>query len=65
MNTSHGEPRLIDHVPMAELLGISERHLFNLVKAQRVPCIKVGRRRKYDPSDVIEALKRQSMEGCV
>lgn len=57
--------RLLNRIDMAKRLGISPRHLFNLTKSGKVPCITLGKVVRYDPVDVIESLKRQSMEGCI
>ena len=42
---------------MARLLDITERHLANLVKQNKVPVIRMGSSVRFDAASVIEALK--------
>lgn len=40
--------------------GISERTVEHLVARKEIPFVKIGRRIMFDPSEVIEALKKAS-----
>ena len=46
---------------VAELLGLSKPHVYNLAKSGEIPSIKFGRAVRFDPGDVeafIEAHRR-------
>ena len=49
-------PRLVDRLKMAELAGIGTATLDNLVSAGKVPSVTVGRRRLFEPRQVIDAM---------
>lgn len=54
---------LISAPEMAQKLNVSERHLRNLVRYGRVPCVRLGRRTLFDEPDVLHALKGASYSG--
>ncbi len=51
------ECQLQRYAGMARLLDITERHLANLVKQNKVPVIRMGSSVRFDAASVIEALK--------
>ena len=57
MNQRVGTKRL------AQILDISERSVHNLSKAGKIPFKWVGKRRKYDPEKVLEALQKEKEEA--
>jgi excisionase family DNA binding protein len=46
----------------AALLSISWRHLEELTKKRLIPCVRLGRRRLYRPSQVVEALEKLTVK---
>lgn len=54
--TEHAEPRTVDRQRMAELLGISLPTLDREATEGRIPSIKIGTRRVFEPRKVIDAL---------
>jgi excisionase family DNA binding protein len=48
---------------VAELLNVSERHVYKLVAAHRIPCFKVGGSIRFDPF-AISAWLRQKMSAA-
>jgi len=48
---------------VAELLNVSERHVYKLVAAHRIPCFKVGGSIRFDPF-AISAWLRQQMSAA-
>ena len=56
------EPRLVDGIRLAELLSISKPTVDRLVRDRKIPSVKVGRRRLFDPRAVIARLS-SSDEG--
>ena len=54
--TEHAEPRTVDRQRMAELLGISLPTLDREVTEGRIPSVKIGTRRVFEPRKVIDAL---------
>ena len=47
---------------LARMLGVSERSVYNLAKSGRISFVWVGKRRKYDPDEVIKALQKEREE---
>jgi excisionase family DNA binding protein len=43
--------------PTAIRLGLPKRYLRELADAGDIPCLRVGRRRLFNPTDVAEALR--------
>jgi excisionase family DNA binding protein len=43
---------------MAQKLQITRRHLDNLVKAGKIPVVRLGKSVRFDGNDVIAALKQ-------
>ena len=59
--------KLLNLKEMAAVLGISPSHMYNMTDNGEVPYIEVtlGKRRRsfrYDPDDVIQALKSRSWQ---
>jgi len=52
-------PRLLRAKEAAELLAISERKLWELTNAGRVPCLRIGRAVRYDCQDLLAWIQRQ------
>ena len=55
-----GKRRALLVTDVAELLSISERQVYKLVAAHRIPCFKIGGSIRFDPS-AISAWLRQKM----
>jgi excisionase family DNA binding protein len=45
-------PRLLDIEGVAEVLGVSVRHVRRLVAEKRIPYIKWGRYLRFDPAQI-------------
>ena len=64
MKVEHkSEHLLATYSEMANLLRCTERHLANLVSLGIVPSIRMGKAVRFDPADVIAALKAQASEA--
>lgn len=48
--------KLLSVNEMAEYLGVSERSVYDLCRAQEIPHIRVGRTIRFDKDEVIKAL---------
>jgi excisionase family DNA binding protein len=55
-----GKKRALVVTDIAELLSISERQVYKLVAAHRIPCFKIGGSIRFDPS-AISVWLRQKM----
>jgi excisionase family DNA binding protein len=44
--------KLIDVTQLAELLGVTVRHVRRLVAERRIPFVKIGSYVRFDPADV-------------
>lgn len=44
---------------VAEYLRVSERTIWREVKAERLPCVRIGRSARFDASDVFRYVARQ------
>lgn len=49
--------RILSKTEIAKALGLSTRTIDKLVAAGKIPSIRVGTRRLFDPEDVTSALK--------
>jgi len=47
---------------LAEKLSVCVRTIYNWVAEGKIPSIKIGRNRLYDPIEVMKALKDQDSE---
>ena len=56
----HGRRHALVVTDIADLLRISERQVYKLVAAHRIPCFKIGGSIRFDPS-AISAWLRQKM----
>ncbi len=52
MESTNNTPLLITREEAARLLTISERKLWELTSARKVPCIRFGRAVRYDARDL-------------
>jgi excisionase family DNA binding protein len=59
--TGSGAP-LIDIHGVAEVLGVTPRHIQRLVAERRIPYFKVGRFVRFDPGELNEWLNEQRVE---
>jgi excisionase family DNA binding protein len=50
---------------IAELLRISERQVYKLVAAHRIPCFKIGGSIRFDPLAISVWLRQKMSPGCV
>lgn len=50
--------RLLTTPEMADVLGVSPRHLWDLEREGRVSSIRIGTSVRYDRDDVLSELKR-------
>lgn len=57
---AEAEPLLVDRVKAAQLLGIGVSTLDQLVADEALPSVAIGRRRLFDVSDCVEALKNRT-----
>lgn len=55
-----GMKLLVSSDELAKLVSLSRPTIDRLVRDSRIPSITVGRRRLFDPNDVVEALKSES-----
>jgi len=53
---------LVKAPELAELISLSERKIYYLVAEGKIPSVKVGRNRLYNPSKVLEALEDDASE---
>jgi excisionase family DNA binding protein len=54
-------PQLLTIDELAERLGVTHRHVRRLVDESRVPYLKVGRLVRFNPAEVAEWLRSQSV----
>jgi len=54
---------LLKSPAMAERLGITERHLRNLVARREIPYRKVGRLNMFDPDEIDTWLEQNRVEA--
>ena len=50
---------------IAELLSISERQVYKLVAAHRIPCFKIGGSIRFDPVAISAWLRQKMAPACV
>ena len=53
------EGKLLNAVELAERLGIARSQVYSLAKRGDIPVIEAGRHYRFDPEEVIEALRRK------
>ena len=46
------EQRLLDVVEVAKILGVSKQMIYKLEKNGDLPCVQIGRRKKFRPEDI-------------
>jgi excisionase family DNA binding protein len=54
---NHNNGKLVTTEKLAELLGVTTRTVANLIKARRIPVVKVGNRNRFNTARVLEALE--------
>lgn len=59
MESVNLEPTLIRSAQAAHLLTISERKLWQLTNAGKVPYVRIGRSVRYDPDDLLHWIETQ------
>jgi excisionase family DNA binding protein len=60
-----GRRRALLVTDIAELLSISERQVYKLVAAHRIPCFKIGGSIRFDPLAISVWLRQKMSPGCV
>ena len=55
------KPALLDIGPVATYLGVSPHTLYKMVSQRRIPYIKVGSRVKFDPANLDDWIKQQTV----
>src|ERR1700739_3172210 len=60
-----GKRRALVVTDIAELLSISERQVYKLVAAHRIPCFKIGGSIRCDPLAIAVWLRQKMSPGCV
>jgi excisionase family DNA binding protein len=60
-----GKRRALVVTDIAELLSISERQVYKLVAAHRIPCFKIGGSIRFDPLAISVWLRQKMSPGCV
>lgn len=59
-----GETKLLETEDVAKLLNCSAEAVRQLVRAKRLPCVRVSARRwRYSPSDVHEFINRERRQS--
>ena len=53
------QPMLLKPPEAAVALGISPRKLWSMTRAGEIPCVRLGRAVRYDPSDLRAWIERQ------
>ena len=61
-NSTHAK-LLLDPREAAEVLSISERHLWGLTASGTIPCIRIGRSKRYCVDDLREWIETQKTGG--
>lgn len=57
-SASSALPRLLDINALADLLGVTPRHVRRLVAERRIPFVKWGHLIRFDPQEVAAWLER-------
>lgn len=52
------ESHLLRAAEAAELLAISERHLWSLTKSGEIRCVRLGRAVRYDRADLLDSIDK-------
>ena len=58
--TTKTQKRLLTTIEMADILGVSARHLWDLEKEGKVSSIRLGSSVRYDMDDVLSEIKNAS-----
>jgi excisionase family DNA binding protein len=56
-------PLLLTAPEAARLLAVSERTVWALTDRGELPCVRIGRAKRYDPRDLAEFVERLKVEG--
>jgi excisionase family DNA binding protein len=57
------EDRLVDAAWVADFLGVPKSWVRDATRDGRLPCVPLGRYRRYDPQDVRAWVERQKSLG--
>ena len=49
-------PELVDAETLSDRISVSRSTIDRMTRAGRIPSVKIGRRRLFNPTDVVEAL---------
>jgi excisionase family DNA binding protein len=49
--------KLVSTEELADLLGVTTRTIANLIKARKIPVVKVGNRNRFNPTRVVKTLE--------
>jgi excisionase family DNA binding protein len=49
--------KLVSTEELADLLGVTTRTIANLIKARKIPVVKVGNRNRFNPTRVVTTLE--------
>ena len=53
----HNDGKLVSTEELADLLGVTTRTIANLIKARKIPVVKVGNRNRFNPTRVVKTLE--------
>ena len=56
------QAQLLNYQEVAELLGVTERHIRHLVSQRRIPFVRWGRVIRFDPQQINSWVKLASVE---
>ncbi len=62
-NETATAPLLVDEPTAAEMLSISPRKLWGLADAGDIPCLKIGRLKRYAVQDLLAWIDAQTKGG--
>lgn len=63
MSTSPSEGEILTIKQVADYLKVTERTIYRLAGAKRIPAFKVGGTWRFSKADIDAWIKQQSMEG--
>ena len=63
MSTNTGEGEILTIKQVAEYLKVTERTIYRLAAAKKIPAFKVGGTWRFSLADIDSWIKQQSMEG--
>ena len=54
---TQNDGKLVSTEKLADLLGVTTRTVANLIKARKIPVVKVGNRNRFNPTRVVKTLE--------